>query len=364
MMKQLILILTCILTCQHLFAQKDTVIYYPSGKIAKKGKIVNGKLNGPYSEYYENGKIKYKAIVLNGLPNGKVEIFDEFGEKKIETEYNNGVELPEKIKQYNSLDDQFYLYLSNSSGKFGLERKSDGRNILPAEYDAILKKDKNYYTLIKKQKYYGLMHKSGNIVVNAMYDEEISYSSEHPFPVKKNGKYGYLNPEGKVITPFEFDYAGSMKMNNCFGTVTASIEVDNKWGVIEKTGKIIIPAIYESLKCSEGILVAEMNGKYGLIDRYGKVTVAFTYDHIGEFSEGLAAVKLNNKYGYIDKTGKLVIPIKYLYAGKFNNGKANVQLDPVSLTDSEAQSENRGSIIAEKNAVLNFYIDKTGKRVD
>lgn len=87
------------------------------------------------------------------------------------------------------------------------------------------------------------------------------------------------------------------------------MQKNNRWGYIDKTGKVIIP-------------------------------ISLPYQHVGQFSEGLAPVYAyastnddNMKFGYIDRSGKLVIPLKFSkpYEDKienqehwFKNGKAKV----------------------------------------
>lgn len=70
-----------------------------------------------------------------------------------------------------------------------------------------------------------------------------------------------------------------------------------------RTGDVIkevIPFIYDYLwNFSEGLASVELNGKWGFIDKTGKEVIPFIYDSVWYFSEGLAAVELNGKWGYI-----------------------------------------------------------------
>jgi hypothetical protein len=45
------------------------------------------------------------------------------------------------------------------------------------------------------------------------------------------------------------------------------------------------------------------NGKFGFIDRTGKIIIPCVYENTWGFTEGLAGVKFNGKLGFIDKTG-------------------------------------------------------------
>lgn len=356
--------------CQNLQAQRDSITYFPNGKIASKGQLVNGVLQGVFTIYYENGNVKGKFMLKDGSPEGKTEFFYEDGSKAQEYIIENGQAV--SVRLFESLDDLFYMFREENSSKIGLESKSTGKEVLPPVYDGIQKMGKEYYTIIKDRIYYGLMHQSGKVVIPAIYDEEIkNFTSDKPFPAKKNGKFGYLNAQGKEVVPFIYDWASDFS-DLSFGY--ARVESDDKYGMIDQTGKVIVPVIYDDLgTASDGLISAEMNGKKGFIDKNGKAVVPFIYDRLGDFSEGLAVVGLNyntsgggyeTKYGYIDKTGKVVIPITYIEAGDFKNGQANVQLTKPTLTKAEAESENRAVIIAEKIQHHQFYIDKTGKRVN
>ncbi|WP_435932419.1 WG repeat-containing protein [Moraxella bovoculi] len=66
---------------------------------------------------------------------------------------------------------------------------------------------------------------------------------------------------------------------------------------------------YDYVRClKDGLAIAKKNNKYGYVDKTGKVVVPIQYDETWFFSEGLAGVKQNGKWGFIDKTGEVVIP--------------------------------------------------------
>ncbi|MBA3971225.1 MAG: WG repeat-containing protein [Bacteroidetes bacterium] len=96
-----------------------------------------------------------------------------------------------------------------------------------------------------------------------------------------------------------------------------------KYGFINKTGKVVLPAQFEyAEKFWEGLAVVKQGGKRGFIDQTGKLVIPAQYDQKidGYFSEGLACVKQGSKYFYIDKTGKTVLEPKCDHAYKFSEG--------------------------------------------
>ena len=124
--------------------------------------------------------------------------------------------------------------------------------------------------------------------------------------------------------PCQFDNAG------WFHEGLAWVEVDGKYGYMNKDGEIVIPAVYdEAVDFSEGLAPVKQNGKWGFINPDGETVVDFVYnyDKIYPFFEGLAVIVRNNKYGYIDQTGK----VRYLCileeARSFSDGFAAYQQD-------------------------------------
>lgn len=58
----------------------------------------------------------------------------------------------------------------------------------------------------------------------------------------------------------------------------------------------------------------EKSSRWGFIDKTGKLVIPAEFSYVGNFKHGLAPVIVNgdwSKFGYIDKTGKLVIQAKF-----------------------------------------------------
>lgn len=93
-------------------------------------------------------------------------------------------------------------------------------------------------------------------------------------------------------------------------------------------------------KFHEGLAAVQLNGKWGYIDKVGKEQISMQYEKVRKFSEGLAPVKLDGKWGYINKYDNWIIPFVYNNAWEFKFGIAQVELN------------GKG-----------YYIDKNGNRV-
>ncbi len=199
--------------------------------------------------------------------------------------------------------------------------------------------------------------------------ETVSEIMERITPVELNGKYGYVNKTGKEVIPFKYDYAYS------FSEGLAAVKLNGKWRYIDKTGKEVIPLKYDNADSfSEGLAVVKLNGKWCYIDKTGKEVIPLKYDAAWHFSEGLARVELNGKFGFIDKTGKEVIPLTYHYVGHFNGGLVVARLngkcgfidktgeDVIPLKYDSALPFQEGLARVSMNGKCGF-IDKGGNEV-
>jgi len=88
----------------------------------------------------------------------------------------------------------------------------------------------------------------------------------------------------------------------------AAVKKAEKYGYIDKTGKIIIqPQFDDAYSFHEGLAKVTRDKKYEFIDKTGKITIQPQFDYADSFKEGLAQVKKDGKSCYIDKTGKITI---------------------------------------------------------
>jgi hypothetical protein len=129
----------------------------------------------------------------------------------------------------------------------------------------------------------------------------------------------------------------------------APVYIGKYLGFIDKTGKEVVPVIYEedykTDEFTDGVAVVTKNGLSGLVDKTGKLIVPHVYKHIGYFSEGIAeAYKADGKTGYINTQGKTVIPFEYDILSLFGGAKCVNGMIPV-------KDGKKG------------FIDKTGKVV-
>ncbi len=191
--------------------------------------------------------------------------------------------------------------------------------------------------------------------------------------------WGYIDRTGKLVVPAVF--GGALDFSEGLAPI-AGLADGGKWGYIDHTGAIAIAPQFDAADVFvDGLAAATAAGpvatrRAGFIDRTGHWVIAAVYRATHGFSEGLAAVTTEARTcGYIDKNGDFAIAAQFLACGAFHEGLAAVQ-----TTSGSAYVNPRGEIVipgpfavagdfsgglafVEAAGVYGFYIDRTGKPI-
>ena len=248
-------------------------------------------------------------------------------------------------------------------GKWCIIEKS-GNKILPEEYDGI-KSFTGKYAIVSNNKKYGVIDMAGNYVI-PMQDTEIIDIKEDM--IRMDGKYLYMDGREAFNIPSRYVYVGS------FSEGLADVANENeKYGFIDKTGKEVIPCVYDTAKPfyngysvvttsetfkndddmeisvsfiidKQGIYRATLRydetgweygdyfpvskgGIWGYINKSNKMIIPLRYNSAKSFHGDYAIVHLNNGYGCINKRGEVIIPFNYEKLNNFHEGLALAQKD-------------------------------------
>jgi len=247
------------------------------------------------------------------------------------------------------------------------------------------------FALVKIGGKYGFIDKKGIFVINPQFNGAFFFLGDIA-PVVFNWKVGFINKKGEYVIQPEYDEydiglngnlskQSKASLRKILSTVKSiKVKKDKKWGLIDLTGKVIIPFEYEYLSTvKEGMVIFKKDKKYGIMDIQKKIIISNSYADISLFSEGLSVAaqemekevvetyntwdgtasrtvkRKMNFYGYIDQASNPVIDYKYAYAEDFKNGLARVALEK-----KDVSYDYNGTIIGFNNWI---YIDKNGKQI-
>jgi hypothetical protein len=216
---------------------------------------------------------------------------------------------------------------------------SNNKIIIPLKYKRV-ENFRNGVTLATIDgKNFELIDKAGE-QVKAFTAENAFTLGANYIVVKKDKQFSLIDRSGKFVSVSKYeDISAPSSLSNL-----VRVKYQNKYGFIDGSWQEVIPLIYQNAEhFKDGFAgVSTEYEKWGFINETGKVVVPCQYQNVDSFYEGLATVQQDELWGYIDTTGKVVIPIKFLDASYFNNGKA-----PVRSTDN-----------------VNYIINRNGDRIN
>lgn len=259
----------------------------------------------PYALHYKNFEV-YSTNYLDGLG------------YKIDRKDDNSINWNDSFQRY---DEVFDFRIDDHSvvkydGKYGLIN-INGEEIIPPIYEEISFEASNFVKA-KKENFYGVLDKKGNIIVDFIYDnikipERIVNDKNEPIIVGLNNKYGVVNKNNEIIIPIENKFIKLFHNLNLL-LITHN---NNKSSLVNFNGKNILPQEYYS-KISlfgDNLILARVNNKSGIYNYKGKVIVEPIYDWIVKSnyndSRGPYRFCINKhtpqcKEGFMDKHGNII----------------------------------------------------------
>jgi len=263
-------------------------------------------VNGKYGYMDKTGKTIIPAqyddagYFNNGL--ATVRIGNKFG--VIDT---SGKEVVSPIYDETSIKADHGFFITQTGGKYGCIN-SKGKVIMPNEYDYICV-DNSDNTKIDFQlnDKSGLADENGNIILQPIYDWIEPLPGKSEAMVSLDGKCGIISYDGKIQMPFTYD--NLIISNYDSNRIIARLGTD--YGVIDASGKQIIPFDYSFIKACDNGLILENGAQSILADENGNSITNQYYTSILQLGNFFEVEDGNYKYGLIDRNGNEVISPQY-----------------------------------------------------
>jgi hypothetical protein len=136
--------------------------------------------------------------------------------------------------------------------------------------------------------------------------------------VRKDGLQGLIDRKGKLIVPARHEFLRDPKEG------LAAFESEGKVGFYNSQGKVAVEAELDLAEdFSNGAAKAIQGGKAGLMGPDGEWLVEPNKDDVGELGrDGLYAFREGRNWGYLQLDGKAAIKAKFQSAGQFAEGLA------------------------------------------
>lgn len=162
----------------------------------------------------------------------------------------------------------------------------------------------------------GLMNRRGQIIAQPVYEAIAPLANDRSLFIKDD-KVGYFNGKGAEAIPAQFDAFPNVQ-DGAFKGNYAKAQKAGKSGIIDRSGKPVVPFQYTSLGDVGTLIAFEKAGKWGYIDLTNKVVLPAAYERAETFSDGLGIVTSLTLQGAINAKGQVVIPLQHTEVKKLD----------------------------------------------
>lgn len=197
---------------------------------------------------------------------------------------------------------------------------------------------------------YGYIDRYGNIAIEPVFESTSSFKDGKAVVKLKDGTYAVIGVKGEIKRKFSHFFVGDINE----GLLSFKEKEDGNYGFINENGNVIIPPRYagvEGFKNGRAIVntSCDCRGKFGLIDRRGRFVIDAHYNSMQLLGEGLLAVGIPARDGCV--------------SGQYKYAVAHI--DGTLLTDFiyYGITPYKNDFASAYDECNTFFIDKTGKKV-
>ncbi len=309
----------------------------------------------------------------------KCAILNAKGEELAVFENNNGEKY--KIWGFNETDVSIISKDNGSKMQYGII-DTKGKMVYDFSDIWIHSFSKSGYSTFEDANHkYGIIDKTGTIIVKAEYDDkdDLPSFSMNGLAAKKDVNENGISAWGYINTKLEWVIEPQLNSGlNFQDNGLVKVKLDDGYGIMDENGKVITTQTFDSINDYEnGVAVVYSNQTCGLINEKGKL-IAEDYQKIDIINSQFAKVKKDDKYGYIYLDGKKYLDCNFdelgivgengLVAAKqdgqwgYVNKGGKFVIEP-SFSKAEPFKAN-GYAVVSKNGSVGLIDDKGQVKID
>ena len=241
----------------------------------------------------------------------KIYFLEIIDAQKRENEFWKIAELPEEFINKEKIKEKYNLII-NKPDTVGLLGVNIG-----GHWDDIM----SWYIEGGK---FGCVNKLGEIQIPIIYDNEIIFKNKNVTVAQLGEKKFFINKFGEIAFENIYDEVENFVTDYCV------VGKDERYGIIDSTGKIIIPIQYNVIKLlndnqNHVIIWANLNEKWGILSTNHDIISPFYYDEICINSTTIS-IRKNNLWGVSKHNGEIITPIDYEFVLFDNYGYKDITL--------------------------------------
>ncbi|MDR1912045.1 MAG: WG repeat-containing protein [Helicobacteraceae bacterium] len=375
------------------------------GAIDIKGEFVIKPTFYSIGYFNENGLAS--ASKKSGEKSG---LIDKTGSFKVKPKFDAIYRFSKKWGRFLGEND---LALVEVDKKYGFINVK-GEYIVNPEYDRLLSDDNGSVVFAIKDRKFGRLDSEGKFVLDEKLEDFYigAFNSKDIAPIRKKGeRIGFINEQGDIVIEPQFTSVDRFAKSGLAKAANeAAVKGKYKWGVIDMTGRFIVPPKYDDISIEDNLIeivtevreekkparfirdyydqtgklvvggidthvisdgdmyIFSFNRKYGMLSKKeGRIVLEPIYDEVKYFKLiGLAQVRVTMVedekpfyvYGIANAKGEFILEPKYKdngsYRGKFKVGNAAIHMNEVGM-DIEGDYDKNADFVQKINKAIEDY---------
>jgi len=336
--------------------------------------------NGKWGVINSNGDViiqpEYDEMVT--IPDNKTDIFIcmynvNYDENTYKTKVLNSknkeilkeYELVEAIDNYDKNNNIWYekdiLKVKNDE-KYGLINNS-GKELLACEYDEIMPilGIKNSY-ILKYGDNVGLSDNTGRIIINPVYKEIKAIGEDYKegyITINNENKYGVIDFTGKVILDNKYE-----DVTVC-GDKKYVVKDSGVYKIISLDGETLIDTGFDEVKSINGDnIIIKKGSNYGVITSSKEVKISTQYEELKYIYSNYYIAKKDGKYGIVDINNEEKLPFEYSSIA-YNKDSDYIEAEKEEQTDTLIYNSNfeykLSGIVSDVNSEKGYFRIRIGE---
>ncbi len=175
-----------------------------------------------------------------------------------------------------------------------------GNEVVPFEFSKCLEFDGGKAVVYRGIRRAGLINLEGNLILEPSVDRLLKFREGRGLVRDSEYRFYYITEHARL-------YNGYYEKASEFQHGVAVVQINGKWGIINRKGMEVIPPKYDKIESFEnGYARVRVEGFNGLTNLHGKLIVQPNFEYISYAGDGLFRVEQGDKIGYFDQHGNWV----------------------------------------------------------
>jgi hypothetical protein len=159
----------------------------------------------------------------------------------------------------------------------------------------------------KKDGRWGLLNLDGHVVLDADFDQTVSYCTNGRLEAYKNKERFYFKTDGSPLQPPD----GRLVDASCFGGPPYSLKVGDKFGLVDAGSNPLTPVQFEAIAWAlPDARNVKINGKWGRVGLDGRWLLEPRFDYLSNQAD-LFVASIDGKRGFMQSDGTWLIEPKF-----------------------------------------------------